>query len=79
MFGRQGKKDGYRPIVNQLRRFEKGGLLRREKQGKTVLYSFDQSSPFFKPLFDLIGTLYNRLTLEEKREVFSSEFKRERK
>jgi len=44
----------YRPIRNQLRRLEDGGVLCSKPAGKTVLYSYNPRCPYRKELIALI-------------------------
>lgn len=45
----------YRPIRNQLRRLESGGVLVSRPAGRTYLYSLNPRYPFLKELTSLLG------------------------
>jgi len=68
----------FKGVLKQLRRFERSGVLRKEKQGNTVVYSFNERSPFFRPVYELIRTVYDRISLDEKQRIFSPGFRRQR-
>jgi len=44
----------YRPIRNQLRRLEAGGILYSKPAGKTILYSYNPRCPYRRELMALI-------------------------
>lgn len=66
-------------VQKQLARFEKSGILCKEKQGRTIVYYFDDRSPFCKPIYQLIQKVYDAIPLSEKQRIFNPSFKRQRK
>ncbi len=63
-------------VQKQLDRFEQGGILYKERHGRTVLYYFNQRHPFFEPLQQLMRQVYDSISLEEKFKIFSPKFRR---
>lgn len=63
-------------VQKQLERFAQGGILNKERRGRTVLYSFNHRNPFSKPLQQLIKEVYDSIPLEEKSGLFSPRYKR---
>lgn len=59
------------PIRLQLERFEKAGILVAKNVGRTRVFSFNQKSPFVKPIKVILEIFYNSLTIEEKERIFS--------
>jgi DNA-binding MarR family transcriptional regulator len=66
-------------VQKQLNRFEQGGILYKERHGRTVLYFFNHRNPFFKPLQQLIRNVYDSISLEEKLKIFSPKYMRRSK
>lgn len=58
------------PIKNQLERFEESGVLVAKQIGRARVYSFNQKSPFSKPVEELIKIVYETLSLKSKQELF---------
>lgn len=63
-------------VQKQLDRFEKGGILSKERRGRTVLYSFIDANPFVDPLVRLIQHVYESIPLEEKSRIFTPRYRR---
>lgn len=59
------------PIRMQLERFENAGILVAKNVGRTRVFSFNQKSPFVKPIKSILEIFYNSLTIEEKEVLFS--------
>ncbi len=60
------------PIKMQLERFEKAGILVAKNIGRARIFSFNQKSPFVKPIKNILTIFYDSLTLEEKQSLFNS-------
>ncbi|XDD42291.1 winged helix-turn-helix domain-containing protein [Leptospira sp. WS60.C2] len=60
------------PIRMQLERFEKTGIIVAKNVGRTRVFSFNQKSPFVKPMKAILEIFYHSLTIEEKEKVFST-------
>lgn len=58
------------PILNQLDRFESAGILISRQVGRSRLYSFNQKSPFYRPLMEILGIEYSSLSQEQKEILF---------
>lgn len=59
------------PIGVQLERFEALGVLIKRVRGRTIIYSFNDASPYTPHLKALISTLSNSLTTHQ-RTVFAT-------
>lgn len=60
------------PILNQLDRFEKCGILISSVIGKSRVYSFNKKSPFGNAVKGILEIYYNSLDLAEKETLFKS-------
>ena len=60
-------------VQQQLKRFEKGGILKKEKKNKVVLYSFNSKNPFIEEIYEMLGKVYRSIPLEEKNRIFIAE------
>jgi len=60
------------PIKKQLQKFEESGILKSKLAGKTRLYSFNEKSPWTKPLKEIIKLEYNSIPLNEKQILFGT-------
>ncbi|MCL2101971.1 MAG: hypothetical protein FWH22_09705 [Fibromonadales bacterium] len=58
------------PILNQLERFEKSGILIAKTIGKSRVYSFNPKTPFAKPIKELLKIAYESIPLEEREAIF---------
>jgi hypothetical protein len=58
------------PILNQLERFEKSGVLVAKMIGKSRVYSFNPKAPFAKPIKELLKIAYESIPLEEREFIF---------
>ncbi|MBM9592809.1 ArsR family transcriptional regulator [Leptospira sp. 201903075] len=60
------------PIRLQLERFEKVGIIVAKNVGRTRLFSFNNKSPFVKPIKNILAIFYESLSMEEKEKIFST-------
>ena len=60
------------PIKSQLERFELGGILKSKLMGKTRVFSFNDKSPWMKPIHQILEIAYNSIPLEERQEIFNT-------
>lgn len=60
------------PIKLQLERFEKAGILVAKNIGRARIFTFNQKSPFVKPIKNILTIFYDSLTLEEKQSLFNT-------
>ena len=67
------------PILQQLNKLEKSGVLVSKVIGRSRLYSFNLKSPFTKPIKDLISIVYNSISISEKEKLFSTRRRPRRK
>ena len=67
------------PILGQLDRFEKAGILVSKEQGRTRVYSFNPKSPMIGPIRDLIKIVYDSIPLKEKEKLFAARRRPRRK
>ena len=58
------------PVMNQLDRFEKAGVLISEEIGRARVYRFNEKSPRTNPVRTLIQQVYDMLSLAEKQKLF---------
>jgi hypothetical protein len=58
------------PILNQLERFEKSGVLVAKTIGKSRVYSFNPKTPFAKPIKELLKIAYESIPLDEREVIF---------
>ncbi|MCD4701215.1 MAG: winged helix-turn-helix domain-containing protein [Candidatus Aegiribacteria sp.] len=62
----------FRPIRNQLRKLEAGGILCSRPAGKTVLYSFNPRCPYRKELIALIEKVMTFCPADLKKRLISN-------
>lgn len=60
------------PILNQLERFEKAGILVAKMVGKSRVYSFNPKTPFVKPVKELLKIAYESIPLKEREIIFKT-------
>jgi len=60
------------PIKLQLERFEKAGILVAKNIGRARIFTFNQKSPFVRPIKNILTIFYDSLTLEEKQSLFNN-------
>jgi hypothetical protein len=58
-------------VQRQLDRFERSGALVCKRQGRTLVYSWNPKSRMASRLRDLIGVVYDGLSLEAKEVLFA--------
>ena len=59
-------------VQKQFQRFEEAGILVSKLVGKSRVYFFDKKSPVVKPFIELIRVYYDRLSLEDKEQLFGT-------
>lgn len=59
------------PILHQLNRFERAGVLVSKESGRTRLYSFNKKSPLRKPVEELISMAYDSIPIAERQKMFA--------
>jgi len=59
------------PIRLQLERFENGNIFVSKAVGRTRLYSFNQKSPYVKPLMEILKITYEAIPLKEREQIFN--------
>lgn len=67
------------PVVQQLNRFESAGVLVSKTIGRSRVYSFNQKSPFTKPIKQLIEIAYESISLPERQKIFQTRRRPRRK
>ncbi|MFC1617073.1 ArsR family transcriptional regulator [Candidatus Margulisiibacteriota bacterium] len=66
------------PILNQLQRFEKAGVLVSRQIGRTKLYAFNEESPFHQPLKEIIRILHEATSAKRKTRLFKKSVTKKR-
>ena len=61
-------------VQQQLKRFEKGGLLKKEATGKTISYSFNRNNPFVKEVCDMVEKVYEAIPPKIRQRIFDKEY-----
>ncbi len=59
------------PIIQQLNRLEKAGILVSKEMGRSRVYTFNPKSAFTKPVKDIISIAYEAIPLTERQILFS--------
>lgn len=59
-------------VQRQLDKFEKAGVLVCKNQGKTLVFTWNAKSRFAKRMKDLVGLVYEGMSLEEREKRFSA-------
>lgn len=62
-------------VQQQLRRLKKGGLLKIEKKGKTVIYSFNSRNPFIEEILGMLERVYKSIPPGKLNNLFSSKYR----
>lgn len=62
-------------VNKQLRRFEKAGVLRREKRGRTVVYFFNEKCPFIPEIISIIRKVYDKIPDRQRKRIFEPRYK----
>jgi len=62
------------PIQKALLRLEKGGILTSTYEGKTRIYSFNKSYPFYEDLEPLLKKAYSLMPAADKRDYYVPHF-----
>jgi hypothetical protein len=58
------------PIKKQLERFEEGGLLKSKVFGRSRVYSFNEKSPWVKPIKEILSIAYNSISIKDRQLIF---------
>ena len=61
------------PVQKQLKRFEKGGVLRKERKGRPLIYYFDERCPYLEEILGMLRKLYNGTSDRLKKRIFNPE------
>ena len=67
------------PVVQQLNRFERAGVLVSKESGRSRIYSFNPKSPFNKPIQEIIEKAYDSIPLSERQKLFETRRRPRRK
>lgn len=70
---------GGTPVLKQLDRFERAGVLVSKESGRSRIYSFNPKSPFVKPIKEIIEMAYESISLAERQKIFESRRRPRRK
>jgi len=54
------------PVQRQLDKFEKAGVLICKKQGRTLVFTWNIKSRFARHVRDLVGVVYDNMSLDER-------------
>jgi hypothetical protein len=60
------------PVLNQLNRLKAANILVSRAVGKARLYSFNEKSPYIKPLKQILRIAYDSIPLKDKQILFSA-------
>lgn len=60
------------PVRLQLERLEKSGVIHSQLVGRTRVYSFNEKSPYAKPLKALVAVAYNVIPLKQREKIFAA-------
>lgn len=58
------------PIIQQLNRFERAGVLVSKESGRSRMYSFNPKSPLQRPIKEIIEMAYESISLAERQKLF---------
>ncbi len=58
------------PVIQQLDRFERAGVLVSKVVGRSRVYSFNPKSPFTRPVKELVEIVYETIPLKEREQLF---------
>lgn len=67
------------PILYQLERFERGGLLSSKTAGRSRIYSFNPKSPFTRPVLTLLEIAYRAIPAKKRLSLFKQRRRPRRK
>ncbi|RYZ80299.1 MAG: ArsR family transcriptional regulator [Proteobacteria bacterium] len=67
------------PIVKQLDRFERAGVLVSKESGRSRIYSFNPKSALTKPVRELVELAYEAIPLVERQRLFQARRRPRRK
>jgi DNA-binding transcriptional ArsR family regulator len=74
-YGRAVSKDlqiSLDSVQRQLDKFERSGVLISDRQGRTLLYSWNPKSRVASRLKDLVAVVYDGIPLESRTQLFST-------
>jgi len=60
------------PVRAQLERLEGSGVIHSQLVGRTRVYSFNEKSPYSKPLKALVEVAYKAIPLKQREKLFSA-------
>ena len=66
-------------VQRQLEKFENAGILVSKRQGRTLLFSWNPKSGLTQAMKQLVATVYERIPLEKRPEVFPARRRPRRK
>lgn len=67
------------PVLQQLNRFERAGVLISKESGRSRIYSFNPKSVFNKPIQEIIEKAYDSIPLSERQKIFETRRRPRRK
>lgn len=67
------------PVIQQLNRFERAGILVSKESGRARVYSFNPKSAFNKPIQEIIEKAYDSIPLSERQKLFETRRRPRRK
>ena len=65
---------GIGATVRVLDRFVKAGLVRRERRGRVVWYTFETKNPIVRPLLEMLRQVYDSIPEPLRRAAFDPEY-----
>ena len=67
------------PVIQQLNRFERAGILISKESGRSRNYSFNPKSPYQGPFKEIIERAYESIPLAERQKLFQTRRRPRRK
>ena len=67
------------PVLQQLNRFERAGLLISKESGRSRIYSFNSKSVFNKPIQEILEKAYESIPISERQKIFETRRRPRRK
>lgn len=67
------------PVRQQLERLEQSGVIHSKLVGRTRVYTFNEKSPYTKPLKSLLEVAYRAIPLKKREEIFAARRRPRRK
>ena len=67
------------PINNQLNRFENAGILVSKQMGRSRVYSMNQKSPYYGPVYEILRIAYEAIPLSERMKIYKKRRRPRRK